>query len=434
MAGPDAVAAALEQHQSRLSEAGRLFVGLSGGLDSSVLLHALLPKYRSRLVALHADHGLQASSLSWTEHCAQLCATFGVPLKSSRLTIDDNGSGLEAAARAARYQWFEEMLEPEDLLLLAHHQDDQVETVLLRLLRGAGVQGLAGIPPSRRVGSAQLLRPLLDVPRSSLEAYAANAGLNWCEDPSNADTRFDRNYLRQNVIPLISERWPGYRATISRSAGLLRDAAPLLVPEPLETHLSVMGDPGCEVACVLAAANPAESLRHWLRNLGLQAPPVSQLEELLRQLAAGSGGRLDTRDYVLERFREQLFARPTSLAIAPPTNAVSCNEVGIYSWIQKNDLERVGELESVDQDPLIIRSRRDGDRIQCGGGHHRDLKSVFQQASIPHWWRSVLPLLCRETAGDTEVLVVANCARSPLAVDSDLSLNWSPPVFGQDIG
>ncbi|HJT96837.1 MAG TPA: tRNA lysidine(34) synthetase TilS, partial [Rhodanobacteraceae bacterium] len=179
---------------------GAVCVGYSGGLDSTVLLHALAASSAARarsLRALHVDHGLHADSAAWADHCRTFAATLAVPLDVVRVAVGTTrGQGLEAAARNARYAAFEAALAPGELVALAHHRDDQTETVLLKLLRGAGPEGLAGMRALRPLGPGHLWRPLLDVPRDALRDYAQMHGLAFLDDPSNADTRHARNFLR----------------------------------------------------------------------------------------------------------------------------------------------------------------------------------------------------------------------------------------------
>ncbi|MDP5072134.1 MAG: tRNA lysidine(34) synthetase TilS, partial [Congregibacter sp.] len=256
----DPVLSALEHHADGLTQARRVCVAFSGGLDSTVLLHAAGRCFAGRVTALHVNHGLQPGAQAWAEHCQTLCAQWKIALESVELQLDDRkrdatrdpgaerADGVEAAARVARYHWFESRLEPGDVLLMAHHQDDQAETLLLRLLRGAGPQGLAAMPVSRSLGRAELLRPFLELPRRDLQAYAAEHALRWIDDPSNQDLRFDRNYLRHAVIPQLEQRWPGYRATLSRSAKQLREQNEHFPGPALDTVHNSFGDPGFALA------------------------------------------------------------------------------------------------------------------------------------------------------------------------------------------
>jgi tRNA(Ile)-lysidine synthase len=198
-------------------------IAFSGGLDSTVLLHLLATRAKidklPPLSAIHVHHGLQAAADAWPAHCQFVCDALGVPLRVIRVQVQQ-GASLERAARDARYQAFAEVTGAGELLVTGQHRDDQAETLLFRLLRGAGVRGLAAMPAQRPLADGYLVRPLLDVSRAELEAYAREHQLTWIEDPSNADPRFSRNYLRHHVFPRLTERWP--RRTSERSPGLAR--------------------------------------------------------------------------------------------------------------------------------------------------------------------------------------------------------------------
>jgi len=208
------------------------WVAYSGGLDSHVLLHALAAvreQLPAPLVAVHVNHNLQSAAADWDAHCRAVCADLNIEYRS--LSVDArhaNGESPEAAARAARYRAITELLPAGQVLLTAHHQDDQAETLLLQLLRGAGPKGLAAMPESSALGQGRLLRPLLAVSRAELQAYAEQQELRWIEDPSNAQLDYDRNYLRHNILPLLQQRWPATSAVLARGARHQADAAQLL--------------------------------------------------------------------------------------------------------------------------------------------------------------------------------------------------------------
>jgi tRNA(Ile)-lysidine synthase len=424
----DGVAAALDAHAEDFSAATRLCVALSGGLDSTVLLTAITERWAGRVMALHANHGLHGDAHRWAAHCADLCAQLGVPLRSAALTLHDEGRGLEAAARAARYAWFEAQLDPGDLLLLAHHRDDQAETLLLRLLRGAGPDGLAGMPRSRPIGPARLLRPFLDLPRRELERHARDRGLAWLDDPSNADLRFDRNFLRHRVLPVISERWPGSAATLARAAALLGEAAEDQAVEAPPDVLSVVGDPGFAIEALgHEEVKARRALRAWLRRHCLPAPSAVRLGEFLRQLREGRGAEASIGGVRLQRFREAVFVVPR---VCDPGLVDQPFAVG-----QRAELAGVGSiaLQAVNTadatlPPLRLRLRRGGERLPVAGGQHRDLKQVFQDSGLPPWWRARVPLLFDATPGREELLAVGDLARSPRCRGLGLRLAWRPPV------
>jgi tRNA(Ile)-lysidine synthase len=433
---------ALAGHAAAIEAAGTCYVGFSGGLDSTVLLHLLagvhadsegpgrrLPR-PARLRALHANHNLHTDAGDWERHCRSVCAALGVVCESTTLTLRNAGEGLEAAARDARYRWFAGFLAAGDCLLLAHHQDDQAETLLLRLLRGAGPDGLAGMPARRRLGEGELLRPLLTVPRRELRAYARERGLAWLEDPSNSDVRFDRNYLRQEILPRLEARWPGYRATLSRAAQHLREASVAAPCPPLV--YSATRDPGLPMAALGEdRAVAATALRAWLRERGLRMPGAARLGEFLRQLAEGQGARLATGDWVLQRYREGIYVRrpdiwplPVALALHPGADVDVAGSGRLSVHCTPGDEGRFGAFR--------VRFRRGGESLCGPDGHRKDLKTVFQEGAVPPWWRDRVPLLYGAGAREAELLAVGPFARSARAIAAGLQFCWEPRSMDVD--
>ncbi|HTL14699.1 MAG TPA: tRNA lysidine(34) synthetase TilS, partial [Thermomonas sp.] len=255
-----------------------VLLGYSGGLDSGVLLHLLAadPRIRaSGLRALHVHHGLHPDADAWAAHCRAACEGLRVPLEVVRVRVDrDAGLGPEGAAREARHGAFAAALGEGEVLALAHHRDDQAETLLLRALRGAGVDGLAAMRRERAFARGLLWRPLLDAPRAALLAYARAHGLRWIEDPGNAGTDPDRNFLRHAVFPLLRDRWPHAADALARSAALCAEAADLLAAgdaaalEAVRRGADTLDVPGL---LALPAPRRARVLRRWVAELGL--PP-----------------------------------------------------------------------------------------------------------------------------------------------------------------
>lgn len=408
---------------SALAGARHWYVGFSGGLDSTVLLQ-VVHAWRDRqsavppLTALHVNHQLQSAANAWEAHCAEVCASLGVPLLVRRV----EAAGGEAGARSARYRVFEEVLPAGGVLFLAHHQDDQVETFFLRLMRGAGPRGLAAMPRRRPLGPGELVRPLLDVPRAALEAYARDHRLSHVEDPTNADTAAARNFLRVQVLPLLASRWPAYRRTVTRAARHVADTLDVLHDElglP-ETVYSITGDPGLEVAALLesAPAGAAGRLRDWLRVSGLPAPDAAALGEFLRQLrSAGPRAhpRLDTGSYVLQRYRDALYLEP-AFGGPPPAGPLAIRP---GQTLDVPGVGRVGLVESPGGmalhpgDSLRIDWRRGGEHCRMPRRGGVSLKQLLQELAVPPWWRARVPLLYR----GGELLAVGDLATcdSPLA-------------------
>lgn len=402
--------AALEAALAPWRSARRWWVAFSGGLDSTVLLH-LLCSQRSAgqtppISAVHINHQLHPAAEQWQQRAGVFCAALDVPLEVCTVSVRQTGSGLEAAAREARYTALEPLLEAGDVMFFAHHQDDQVETVLLRWLRGAGLRGLQGMPQRRALGRGQLARPLLGHPRSALQAYAVAEGLNWIDDPSNVDTSLDRNYLRHTVLPAIAERWPGYRGSVERSAQQLGAAEGVLenlLPAP-KAVTSVFGDPGLDLHDLLArpGAAGAMALRGWLEDAGLPLPPGATVTEFLRQLHAGGGSPLLTwQGYALRRFGDGVFLLPPArerdaggAQLAPGTSLQFGG--GQLSLVPAG---HDAGIRLPQGSALTVHWRRGGERCRLPGrAGSRRLKTLLQEAGIPPWWRDDIPLLYHDGA------------------------------------
>ncbi|MEY2631603.1 MAG: tRNA lysidine(34) synthetase TilS [Pseudomonadota bacterium] len=399
------LAARLAPH---LAAGQKLLVGLSGGLDSLVLLH-LCVQLRSRwpadcsLAAVHVHHGLSPHADAWAEFCARRCAEWAVPLRIEKVKVQGRGEGLEAAARAARYRVFADC--DADLLLLAQHRGDQAETLLFNLLRGAGVQGAAAMPPQRACGRAQLLRPLLDTPRAQLAAYAALQQLDWVEDESNADTRFSRNYLRHHILPTLSARFPAAEARLAAAAGHFAEAAALLAEraeEDLQACLNPPEQPDRLSLPALRTLSPARQhnlLRHWLARAGWRPPAAENLQEFCRQLAhtgPDAAARLPLAEGELRQWRDGLHRLPAT----PPPALTPVFWTGEHPlpWAggQLRREPRPGEGIAPQLWPpggLLCRPRQGGENFQLPGRPRRPLKKILQESAIPPWTRPQLPLL-----------------------------------------
>lgn len=404
--------ALVEQLDRRLRRLpfGPLAVGWSGGMDSTVLVHLLaqLPEARARgLRALHVDHRLDPASTSWAEHCRLVATRLDLPLEIVVVNVPATAD-LENAARRARYAAFAARLRPGEILALAHHADDQAETVLLKLLRAAGPEGLGGMRRLRPFAAGQVWRPLLDCDRSALAAYARAHALHWIEDPSNADTRRDRNFLRHVILPALQLRWPQARRALGHSARWARAAAEYLRDEAATTLARLRGtDPSTLAWQPWLALPPAlrdPVLRLWLRELGQPEPSFGQLAELEHQLRHAAADRAASVRYAgveLRRYRQYLFV----LAAQPPVPS---------DWEARWDgrplaLPAGGTLTltpaTVLAEPLRVTYRRGGERLCLAGGRHRRaLRVLLQEAGIPPWQRGRLPLI---HAG-TELLAVGD--------------------------
>ena len=368
-------------------EFSRLFIGYSGGLDSTVLLHATRATWPDLpLVALHVNHGLQPQSRDWEDHCVEVCKKLKVELITGRLKLDGKGN-VEATARMARYKFFSDQLKPHGVLLLAHHRNDQAETVLLRLFQG---RGLIAMPRERALGGGVLLRPFLKLPGEALEEYAHSHSLSWVEDPSNRDTSLDRNYLRQNVFPVIRERWPAVDASLLDVATRHRQ---------LDAALSVLAgldSAGLELPLAAIERHPVavqvELLRVWLGELGEHRATFKALRNFLHQLGSALHRQpcLDLQSGMLRRFRGVICYVPECVMpeaeyplIAPGSVTLPHGELRVLAT-EKRGFSINGELRIV--------FRHGGEQILVRGTH-RSVKKVLQNDGVPPWLRGRYPLL-----------------------------------------
>ncbi|GAA0720514.1 tRNA lysidine(34) synthetase TilS [Dokdonella soli] len=394
-----------------------LLVAFSGGLDSSVLLHALAasPAARARgLRAVHVDHGLHGDSTNWSRHCQTFADSMGVELIVRTVDVTRNpGLGLEASARRARYGEIEALLAPGEIVALAHHRDDQAETVLLKLLRGAGPEGIGAMRPLRRIGRGFAWRPLLGLPRAALRDYAEQFQLTWIQDPSNADPTIDRNFLRLQVIPRIVQRWPEAETSIAQSAAWARAAAEFIDEEAERALARTQGlDPSTLrfrewLALPQALRDPV--LRRWLRALDLPEPTYYQAAELVRQLGEAGEDRQPCVRWPgaeVRRYRDLLHALPP-LQLPPFDWAAEFDGADLALPMDLGTLRLAGEAGSPRlARRLQVRFRRGGESLRLATGEHtRELRDLFQEAGIPPWQRGRLPLVFER---DGALLAVAD--------------------------
>ncbi len=393
----DVVHASLQQ----APPSGRFLLALSGGVDSMVLLH-LLHSLRDavqprEIAAIHINHQLHADAPHWAALCQRYCDSLHIPLEIVTVQVVGD-AGPEGNARNARYAAIQRHMQVGDLVLSAHQRDDQVETLLLNLLRGSGLRGLAGMPAVKSFGQGWLLRPLLAIGRAQILAYAQQHNLRWVADPSNSDGHLARNFLRHSVVPLLQQRWPAASASIATTAGLLQQSD-TLISANLEIKLRDLCDHrGCLDSLKLQTESieqQAELVRHWCRNLLRCTPPRRQLQEFLRQLAATDSGKptLLWSDCLMGRYQSWLFAHRQVPAFAANWQMTS---QGIWQGQQLNLPHGLGLLEVVGQsdDLLQIAFRQGGERMLTRG-LHQDLKTIFQHLAMPPWLRHAVPLVYR---------------------------------------
>lgn len=433
----DRVRSVLRAH---LCAGARLCLGYSGGLDSTVLLHmltALRGPMDFRLHAVHVHHGLSPRADEWQRHCEAVCRTWDIPLRVEKVAVCRQGKGIEAAARAARYAVYAR--QAADFIVLAHQLDDQAETVLLNLLRGSGVRGLAAMPVSRPLAAdapLNLLRPLLGTGRDELESYARRHSLTWIEDESNLDTGLARNHLRREVMPVLRGPFPEYRQAVARAAAHMAECSELLDdlarldggPPEADGSLDLSRLSG------LTPARAANLLRYHLRQSGLNAPSEAALADLFRQLAGAAEDRVTQwrqGDAVMRVWRGRLH-----------TIGRVADEDGRRVWRGEDELEFAGGRllfvrvtgQGLSRDRLAgrlvtLRRRQGGERLQTDASRpRRALKKMLQESGIPPWERSRLPLLFVDDELAWVAQVGTDTAFQAQARQPGLIIEWQPPT------
>jgi len=415
-------------------------IAFSGGLDSTVLLHllALLARTESlpALSAIHVHHGLQVAADAWPAHCQAFCDALDVPLQIIHVQVQP-GASLERAARDARYGAFVEATQPNELLLTAQHRDDQAETLLFRLLRGAGVRGLSGMPSQRSLGRGHLLRPLLGVSRAELEAYATAHQLSWIEDPSNQDRQFSRNYLRHQVFPVLTERWPQAMATMARSASHLTEAQALL-DELAQIDLAEattindfawLGVPSLELGSLVnrSAARQRNALSHWLTAF-TRLPDSDHWSgwENLRDASDDARPVWRLADGELQRSAGRIWWL-SGCWLRSPRPAVHWIDLSRSLELPENGvLTLTGQIPD---GPLQIRYRQGGEVMDLPDRGHRDLKRLFNERGVPGFVRGRLPLLYR----GEQLLAVASVPGLSGSGQQGWHLHWQPPSEDQGL-
>ena len=400
----------LLQTLSALPSCKRLLVAYSGGMDSHVLLHAILQireQLAAQVVALHVNHGLQNQAHTWAERCSAFCTQHAIPI--TILEVDathSKGESPEAAARDSRYSAIADMLQEGDMLLTAHHSDDQAETVLLQLLRGSGPSGLSGMPMINGFGPGFHARPLLEHSRADLAEYARNNHLEWLEDFSNSDISFDRNYLRHEVIPLLRQRWPALDRTLSRSASHCAEAQ-LMIEQAARIDLQGMQlDQNHSMSIAALAALPPPRaravIRTWIGDTGLNLPDTARLDRVLREMISARDDRnpmVDWPGVELRRYRDRLYLMP-SLQILDQTLELEwdgCSPLLLPSGLgilHAEPAEQGISAYAWESGNITIGFRAGGERCRpLGRSGSKSLKNLFQEHAIPPWQRGRIPLV-----------------------------------------
>ncbi len=433
--------------QRRIQEGDHLCVGLSGGLDSMVLLallQTLAPRGAFRLSALHVNHQIHPEAQRWQEFCQDYCREQGIPCSVERVTLArEPGESLEAVARTARYAAYAR--QAADFIALAHHQDDQAETLLIQLLRGAGLPGLSAMPESRLLDpqspSPRLLRPLLQVARRDLEACAEVLHLHWVQDPSNDQRAYVRNFLRHAVAPVINERFPSWTAALGRSARLIAQAQGLLDVLAQQDFAACADARGIRVLAAMALGEDRATnmLRWWIRQQGAPSCHQAQLQDWLRQAHAADDRmpELSWSGWVLGRFAGywQLHQAIDGDWVMPPLahwpeGAIQIPGAG--RLVHEPAMGSGVRLELLAKGEISLRRRQGGERLRPRlGGPTRTLRHLFQESSLPPWWRDALPLVFRGEALICVPGVAVDAAAQTGPGEPGLQLRWEPFYAGR---
>ena len=402
--------ALLKEHLTQYPDAKVLWVAYSGGCDSHALLHALVAlrsEITSEIKAVHINHGLSPLANEWEEHCRLSCEQLAVPYMAISVNARLKNKSPEEAARFARYVEWKKMLGKNEVLLLAHHQDDQAETVLIQLLRGSGVKGLAAMPAKQNFSKGLLCRPMLGFLREEIVSYAVENGLNWIDDPSNFDTDFDRNFLRHEVVPLLETRWPSLKKTLSRSASHQADADQLLTELAFQDWHRIHENKQIKISDLmkLSVKRQRNVLRYWIADVcELAIPDTVHLQRILDEVllaAADATPEVIWRGGEVRRYQGLLYAQEKRV------DAENTIEL-IWSNIEK-PLELIKGGQKLSAKPAVsvglsqeklknteisLRFRQGGETCRpAGRGNTQQLKKLFQEWQIPPWQRASIPLI-----------------------------------------
>jgi tRNA(Ile)-lysidine synthase len=382
---------------------GRVIVAYSGGLDSCVLLNLVCKFINRPIYAIHINHGLNPDAELWQDHCAQSCKILKVDYVSTNVAVSSEGSQ-EAAAREVRYEAFESFLEQDDLLLLAHHLNDQIETLFLKMFRGSAPFGLEGMPKHRKLGLGSIYRPLLEISQEEIRDYAEFATLNWIDDSSNQNVAFDRNFLRHKIIPLIESRWPNFKESLVKNdSSTRRVRVEMLALAKMDFENVSLCNDRLDLLALgrLSFTRQLSLIRYWFQSLHLaHIPGESMMRESLNSFFVGGDNtspKLEWRGKVLQRFSQVLY-----MYDALDSSALSDSHKGKLTSDTTmiklgNGYLTLGKLFSSglaieDITNLSIRRRKGGEQMAFKE-QHKSLKNLFQENAIPVFLRDYWPLL-----------------------------------------
>lgn len=430
-------ASALNPVLQHLTASNYFYIAYSGGLDSHVLLHAIASVFQqqnriAQVRAIHINHGWSSNATQWSQHCQHTCEALGITCEVLNLTLPiKNGESLEAMARTARYAAFADFITADNYLLTAHQQDDQTETLFLQLFRGAGIKGLACMPSITAFANGYHLRPLLSFSRADLLHYALKENLNWIEDESNMNLRFDRNYVRHSLLPIIKQRWPEICSTVTRSASHCANAQQL-IDELADSDLQPAYGPqkyklSIQHLCTLSEPRLYNALRRWLHLLHLPLPSTLQLQQLRQNILLSRSDRCPqiVWDKIeIRRYREYLYIVPQckNHLTTHHWDFLSTLELSHGKVLNARLVLGQGVRASIFPDnKAMVCFRKFGERCQPLGrqGSH-PLKKLFQEWGVPPWERNLVPLIYRN---DELVAVVNYCICTPFEAAAN-ELGW----------
>tara|TARA_R110002050_G_scaffold9504_1_gene33419 strand:+ start:582240 stop:583559 length:1320 start_codon:yes stop_codon:yes gene_type:complete len=418
---------------ARLATDKKVWLAYSGGVDSHVLLHLLATSSIASELAgfevVHIDHGLQPESSKWADHCAKVCAEFKLKFHCVNVQVRDIETlGLEAAARKARYDAIATLVGPEDVVVTAQHQHDQAETLLLQLFRGAGPKGLSAMASESQLDSLRLIRPLLAVAQADIVRYANQHALHWIEDPSNIETRWNRNYIRHQLWPLIEQRWPSAARTLSRSAQHCAEANELMVEfaqQDLPLLLTQKNSLSIAALLLLSPARQRNVLRYYIELQKFILPSTTVLQKVIDEVCWAAADKMPLVTWTgveVRRYQDDLYIMPPlSLHNAGETRKCSGSDpVSLtmnHTLIWQREMGKGLSSKTLSRE-LTIHFRRGGEQIVLAGQQqHKSLKHLFQQWQVPSWQRDRIPLIFCE---DVLVAVVGYAyARGYVAAEQE---------------
>lgn len=419
-----------------------LWVAYSGGMDSHVLLHFLAThreQFPQKIQVVHVDHQLQSQSAHWAEHCRQVAASLHMSFHCLKVTVTDiNQSGLESAARTARYQAIDQLINDDGVLLTGQHLQDQSETLMLQLLRGAGNRGLGAMKAISQWQNMQIVRPLLTISREALLEYATTHQLQWIEDPSNQNIQINRNFLRHQIWPLLQRRWPAINRNLARSANNLQESQILLdelAQDDLNSVEANSNDGSLNIIKLLMLSEPRQRnvLRFFIKQLNIVLPSRTNLQRILTEVchAAEDGQpQVSWSQYIARRYQNTLYiSRLTQQPLTLSSVNLLYDQQPILLDADHQLVWKATRGEGIRAElfrsGLALTFRQGGEKIQLAGkSHHQSLKKLFQEWQIPVWQRDSIPLLF----ASQQLVAIVGYACAEIAKPLSDETGWLPVI------